>query len=61
MRARILSTVATGAFVVAGAAAAAPAASADCNTAQSGSEQHLGQPTVEIAAGGLVQGDSFVP
>jgi plastocyanin len=61
MRARILTIVATGAFAVAGAGGAAPAASADCSTAQSASEQHLGQPTVEIAAGGLVQGDNFAP
>jgi plastocyanin len=61
MRARILSCLATGVLVAAGAGAAAPAASADCNTAAAASEQHVGQTTVEIAAGGLLQGDNFVP
>jgi plastocyanin len=61
MRVRILSCLATGVLVAAGAGAAAPAASADCNTAQAASEQHVGQSSVEIAAGGLLQGDTFVP
>jgi len=61
MRARILSCLATGVLVAAGAGAAAPAASADCNTAPAASEQHVGQATVEVAAGGLLQGDTFAP
>jgi plastocyanin len=61
MRARLSIMVATGVLVAATAGAAAPGASADCNTAQSASAQRVGQSTVAIAAGGLVLGDNFAP
>jgi plastocyanin len=52
MRGR-LSTIAAGFLVAGSLGAAAPAARADCNTAASASEQHLGQGTVDVAAAGL--------